>query len=111
MFPFKYFFSTTDNVSDLDLESKNAITLVRSSREPVFLHIKTNRLKAHSKGDDTRDNLKIKELEAVDPINKFAINNVEINVLIILSYLQLPLIPIMLQNVPHTQTDTRIKCS
>jgi 2-oxoisovalerate dehydrogenase E1 component len=76
-FGIKYFFATTDNVSDLDLESKNAITLVRSLREPVFLHIKTNRLKAHSKGDDTRDNLKIKELEAVDPINKFAINNIE----------------------------------
>jgi 2-oxoisovalerate dehydrogenase E1 component len=76
-FGIKYFFSTTDNVVDLDLVSKEAISIVRNSKEPVFLHIKTNRLKAHSKGDDTRNILSVKELEALDPINKFAIDNVE----------------------------------
>lgn len=71
-FDINYFSSSTDDIKNLNIESENAISHVRNRREPAFLHIKTNRLRAHSKGDDTRDKKFIEELERQDPINKFA---------------------------------------
>jgi 2-oxoisovalerate dehydrogenase E1 component len=77
-FDINYYHASTNYVNELNLETKNAISFVRNSKQPAFLHIKTNRLKAHSKGDDTRDKKTIKELEDLDPINIFAKENEDI---------------------------------
>ncbi len=44
---------------------------VRNRRRPSLLHVRTYRLKAHSKGDDTRPRSEIETFEARDPVNLF----------------------------------------
>lgn len=68
-FDIEYFKSTTNNVSDLMDQTEKAISFSRNNKRPVLLEIQTNRLMSHSKGDDNRDPLKIKDLEKLDPIN------------------------------------------
>ncbi len=56
--------------------SKEAISDARENI-PSFIHINTYRLKAHSKGDDDRDENEIKEFEKKDLINNFLSNDDE----------------------------------
>ena len=44
---------------------------MRQDRKPRFLHIETFRLKAHSKGDDTRPRDVVEPFEQRDPLNLF----------------------------------------
>lgn len=74
-FDIKTFRSSTNNYHDLNKIVKVAINYVRTESKPVFIHVKTNRLKAHSKGDDTRSDYEIKKLIAKDPINVFRLKN------------------------------------
>lgn len=67
-FGIKYFLSTSDDWEELDKNCKNSIEYVRSGM-PAALHIKTNRLLAHSKGDDNRPVALIDDLNSKDPIN------------------------------------------
>lgn len=49
-------------------------TDVREKQQPVLLHIKTYRLKAHSKGDDTRARAEVEPFERRDPVGVFISN-------------------------------------
>ena len=70
-FGIKSYLANTNEYLNLSKISKKAISYVRNQSKPAFIHLKTNRLKAHSKGDDTRPSDEIKKLELVDPINIF----------------------------------------
>ena len=59
-FGLKYFRSDTNKITDLDITSKNAINYVRKNQKPVFIEVSTNRLNAHSKGDDNRSEEELK---------------------------------------------------
>jgi len=50
-----------------------AVDYVRTHGRPLVLEIETYRLKAHSKGDDTRDTKEIREHERLDPLNKLLV--------------------------------------
>ncbi len=54
--------------------SKEAISNARKNI-PSFIHINTYRLKAHSKGDDDRDQNEIKNFEQKDIINNLILNS------------------------------------
>ena len=69
-FGLEYIYTTTDDLFDLDIKVKKAITQVREENMPTLINIKTNRLKSHSKGDDNRDDLKIKQLNDKDLLNR-----------------------------------------
>lgn len=69
-FGLEYIYTTTDDLFDLDIKVKKAITQVREENKPTLINIKTNRLKSHSKGDDNRDELKIKQLNDKDLLNR-----------------------------------------
>jgi 2-oxoisovalerate dehydrogenase E1 component len=68
-FGLNYYSTSTDNLEDFFDSCKIATENTRNSK-PSFLHIKTNRLNSHSKGDDNRPEDKIKELILKDPINR-----------------------------------------
>lgn len=70
-FDIKVFEGNTINNLHLFEESEKAINFVRKNSEPAFFNLTTKRLKAHSKGDDTRPPHEIKEYENNDPINVF----------------------------------------
>lgn len=74
-FDIKSFSCSTDNYLDLNKIAKEAINYVRTKSKPVFIYVKTNRLRAHSKGDDTRTESEIKKLITKDPINIFKLEN------------------------------------
>jgi 2-oxoisovalerate dehydrogenase E1 component len=69
-FGLKYIETTTDDLFDLDIKVKKAITQVRDKNTPTLINIKTNRLNSHSKGDDNREESKIKQLKDKDLLNK-----------------------------------------
>lgn len=69
-FGIKYIETTTDDLFDLDIKVKKAITQVRDENKPTLINIKTNRLNSHSKGDDNREESKIKRLKDKDLLNK-----------------------------------------
>lgn len=46
---------------------------------PTFLHVKTSRLKSHSKGDDNRPAKLIEYLQENDPLNEFRRNHQEVD--------------------------------
>jgi 2-oxoisovalerate dehydrogenase E1 component len=48
-----------------------AVEAVRSGKGPFFLRIDTDRLKAHSKGDDDRPADEVRELEKRDPLVRY----------------------------------------
>lgn len=50
--------------------AKQAADLVRQDKQPALLHVKTYRLKAHSKGDDDRNPNVVAEFAASDTLNK-----------------------------------------
>jgi 2-oxoisovalerate dehydrogenase E1 component len=69
-FGIEYIETTTDDLFDLDIKVKKAITQVRDENKPTLINIKTNRLNSHSKGDDNREESKIKQLKDKDILNK-----------------------------------------
>ena len=69
-FGIEYIETTTDDLFDLDIKVKKAITQVRDKNNPTLINIKTNRLNSHSKGDDNREESKVKQLKDKDLLNK-----------------------------------------
>jgi 2-oxoisovalerate dehydrogenase E1 component len=61
--------ANTWNWEDLHAKAELLITGMRSDSKPRFLHIDTYRLKAHSKGDDTRSREVVEPFEKIDPLN------------------------------------------
>jgi 2-oxoisovalerate dehydrogenase E1 component len=59
----------TWNWEDLHAKAETLITGMRADSKPRFLHIDTYRLKAHSKGDDTRPREVVEPFEKIDPLN------------------------------------------
>jgi len=51
--------------------AEKAINYVRNERKPLIFELETARLKAHSKGDDTRSTEEIEKLRDADPIARF----------------------------------------
>lgn len=60
----------THDPEELIHAAGQAIELVRENSRPVLLHVRTSRLKSHSKGDDTRSPELLEQLAANDPINQ-----------------------------------------
>ncbi len=56
---------------ELRQTAERVATDVREKQQPVLLHIKTYRLKAHSKGDDTRTREEVEPFERRDPVGVF----------------------------------------
>ncbi len=69
-FGITYICSTTDDPAGLLSATRVAVHRVRQERRPAFLHVRTRRLKPHSKGDDTRDAQTLAELAAGDTLNQ-----------------------------------------
>lgn len=59
--------AATDDPTDLITQAADAVREVRIGRRPLVLHIHTQRLNAHSKGDDDRDPRQLAEMTADDP--------------------------------------------
>jgi 2-oxoisovalerate dehydrogenase E1 component len=57
--------------SNILTEAKDSIDFVRETGKPLFHLVNTYRLKAHSKGDDDRDEIEIKKYERNDILNRF----------------------------------------
>ncbi|GAC1407211.1 MAG: alpha-ketoacid dehydrogenase subunit alpha/beta [Candidatus Velthaea sp.] len=60
----------TNAPDDLFAGAAEAIAYVRGERKPAFVHVQTQRLGPHSKGDDTRDPAHIASLRAADPLDR-----------------------------------------
>jgi 2-oxoisovalerate dehydrogenase E1 component len=69
-----YFFTDFTDYDQANLEIEKAVEYVRINKKPALLHIKTQRLNAHSKGDDNRDPECIKKLTEIDLLNVFMTN-------------------------------------
>lgn len=54
----------------LDATLEQLVSAMRRDRRPRFLHLRTFRLKAHSKGDDNRPRELVAPFEALDPLNQ-----------------------------------------
>jgi len=61
--------SNTWDWQTLFLEASRAVEYVRTRQKPFFLQIDTYRLMSHSKGDDFRNPLEIKEFTNKDPLH------------------------------------------
>lgn len=55
--------------SELVNAAAAAVRHVRQTRHPVLLHVRTYRLKAHSKGDDTREIEEVQAYAEIDTLN------------------------------------------
>ncbi|HON65946.1 MAG TPA: thiamine pyrophosphate-dependent enzyme [Phycisphaerae bacterium] len=62
--------TSTEDPADLIEQAGEAIRQVRELRRPYLLHVRTQRLKSHSKGDDTRDPGVVAAAAARDPLNR-----------------------------------------
>jgi len=69
-FNIKYHKSNTWEWENLLDDFENAVNYVRNNSKPFMLDVGTFRLRAHSKGDDTRDPVIISKYEKKDPVNK-----------------------------------------
>lgn len=69
-FGIKTFSGNTWHFQELFDVAEDAINFVRDSGSPAFLRIDTYRLKAHSKGDDNRNEDEVNSYHKIDPINK-----------------------------------------
>lgn len=67
-FSIHYDIASTDDWEELDKKLDASVSAVREG-QPTFLHIKTRRLKSHSKGDDNRSDQEIKDLNDYDVLN------------------------------------------
>ena len=74
-FGLKYFSTSSNNIEDLDLKTKEVVEYVRNNNAPAFIEISTNRLNAHSKSDDNRSIDDIKSYCDLDIINNIISNN------------------------------------
>jgi 2-oxoisovalerate dehydrogenase E1 component len=63
---------TTSDPHALNAIMQIAVDDVREKRRPVFVRIDTNRLMAHSKGDDDRLAAEVEHYWAKDPLRRFA---------------------------------------
>lgn len=70
-FGVNYFLTDFADYDQANLEIGKAVECVRKNKKPALLHIKTQRLNAHSKGDDNRDPEYIKRLSEIDLLNVF----------------------------------------
>jgi 2-oxoisovalerate dehydrogenase E1 component len=68
-FDTEYFFSKDSTSLDFEETIASALAYVRNSNKPAVLHIKTQRLGPHSKGDDNRSLKMIEEISKSDPLN------------------------------------------
>lgn len=55
---------------ELYSQADEMVRYVRNESRPAFLQVDTFRLKAHSKGDDTRPRSEVEKYEKIDPLNK-----------------------------------------
>tara|TARA_B100001250_G_scaffold414630_1_gene454983 strand:- start:7430 stop:9385 length:1956 start_codon:yes stop_codon:yes gene_type:complete len=69
-FGLKYFSTSTNSLEKLNLEAKNSVEYVRKNSLPALIEIKTNRLNAHSKGDDNRSKKEIDLYHSEDIISQ-----------------------------------------
>lgn len=68
-FGMKFLTSNTSELEELDITIREAFESCRNNI-PTCIEIKTNRLKAHSKGDDNRDSNLIESLKEKDLLNQ-----------------------------------------
>ncbi|MBN1185431.1 MAG: hypothetical protein JXB49_24310 [Bacteroidales bacterium] len=68
-FGIEYAKSNTWQWEKLIDDAKSSIGYVRRNQSPALLEVETFRLKAHSKGDDNRDEAYVKKHEEKDPLN------------------------------------------
>lgn len=68
-FDIDYVEANTSDPAELIDAAGRAVRHVREMRAPVLLHVHTQRLRSHSKGDDTRDSAELAALAANDPLN------------------------------------------
>ena len=73
-FGVEYYSTKTNDLKDLDLTTRKAVDFVRGNKKPAFLEISSQRLMAHSKGDDNRDSALIDELNSLDILNASMLN-------------------------------------
>lgn len=69
-FAIPYASGTTWEWEQLYATTRELVATMRHTGRPALLQIDTVRLKAHSKGDDTRDPSEIAPFEARDPLNR-----------------------------------------
>jgi len=74
-FGLKYLSTSTNKIEDLDTKIMDAVEYVRKNNSPAIIEIRTNRLNAHSKGDDNRSSDDIKSYHDEDIINKVISDN------------------------------------
>ena len=74
-FGLKYLSTSTNKIEDLDIKIMDAVEYVRKNNSPAIIEIITNRLNAHSKGDDNRSSDEIKSYYTEDIINKVILDN------------------------------------
>lgn len=67
-FGLNYICVADDDFCQLSEKVGEAVQHVRSGQGPMLLHVKTRRLMAHSKGDDSRDNAELEQLVKEDPL-------------------------------------------
>jgi 2-oxoisovalerate dehydrogenase E1 component len=72
-----YKYAESDDWESLDKVAGEAVKIVRQNK-PVFLHVKTRRLKSHSKGDDNRPNDILADNDINDPLNKLLRSDSEV---------------------------------
>ncbi len=70
-FGVKYFNADSNDIDQLDSQTKLAIDAARHDDCPVMLHVNTYRLNSHSKGDDNRSEIEIKKESEKDLLNRF----------------------------------------
>ncbi len=73
-FDIQYHKSNTWQWENLLDDFRNTVNYVRDNSKPFMLEVETFRLRAHSKGDDTRDPVIISEYEKKDPLNRVLLN-------------------------------------
>jgi 2-oxoisovalerate dehydrogenase E1 component len=71
-FGIKYLCTSTWEWEEMFEDFRYAARYVRENSAPFILEVRTFRLKAHSKGDDTRDSSIISHYERKDPLNTIA---------------------------------------
>jgi 2-oxoisovalerate dehydrogenase E1 component len=67
----KYFNADSNDIDQLDSQTKLAIGAARRDDCPVMLHVNTYRLNSHSKGDDNRSEIEINKEAEKDLLNRF----------------------------------------
>jgi 2-oxoisovalerate dehydrogenase E1 component len=79
-FGLPYYHADTFDIEQLTSSVKSAIDDVRINKRPVFLHIDTYRLNAHSKGDDLREIKEIQSYQHKDILNRLlSLNNSKVD--------------------------------